>query len=541
MEDVLTSLAEAEALRRQGQSAAATAKLRQAASRWPNDARPYLHLAELLLASGMTADAVIVARRAVRREPDRLEARKTLAAALLADGRPATACEALAAAVALAPHDAELRSRLGEARLADGRPVDALAAMLRAHRLDPDNPDIALAAARMMIPLHRRSEAIALLHRFIARGKASPAVQAEIARLSRDGQPEGLARLRALEREDPPSLRVALREAEARVARGTDPPDERIAACFALSRHWFEQDEPEAAFACLHRGHRLLRLFEPFDRRRHALLGAAMVRHFPAARFAPGALAPNRDPAPVFIVGMPRSGTTLAEQILAAHAQVFGAGERTALGELATRLGGRRRDPDWPEHIATLPPDALARPAGAYLAELHALAPESRLIVDKMPGNFQWLGLAARLLPGAKIIHCVRDPRDIGLSIYSRRFDAPHPYAHDLADLGWYIAWQQRLMAHWREVLPNPILTLRLHDWIHDFDRTLSRVLGFLDLPPDPACARFYELEREVRTASREQVRQPVNDEGMGRWRRYERQLLPLIEALRAEGALPGG
>jgi hypothetical protein len=151
-----------------------------------------------------------------------------------------------------------------------------------------------------------------------------------------------------------------------------------------------------------------------------------------------------------------------------------------------------------------------------------------------MPGNFNYLGLAALMLPGARIIYCARDPRDIGLSVFTFRFFGYHPYAHDLADLGWYIAEHQRLMAHWRAALPNPLLTVQLKDWVEDFTGTLRRALEFLDLPYDPACERFYERESRVLTVSRNQVRQPVNARGLGRWRAYERHLQPLIAELAA-------
>jgi hypothetical protein len=144
------------------------------------------------------------------------------------------------------------------------------------------------------------------------------------------------------------------------------------------------------------------------------------------------------------------------------------------------------------------------------------------------------------MLPGARIIHCVRDPRDIGLSIWTFRFHGEHPYAHNLADLGWTIAQRWRLMAHWRAVLPNRILTVALHDWVRDFDGTLARVLAHLDLPADPACVRFYESDRKVRTVSRAQVRQPVHAQGLGRWRAYAKELAPLIAELeRAELLTP--
>ena len=132
----------------------------------------------------------------------------------------------------------------------------------------------------------------------------------------------------------------------------------------------------------------------------------------------------------------------------------------------------------------------------------------------------------------------MRDPRDIGLSIFTFRFHGSHGYAHDLADLGWYIGEHERLMAHWKAALPNPILEVKLSDWVEDFDGTLARVLTHLDLPPDEHCARFHEQDSRVRTVSRAQVRKPVNARGLGRWRAYAPALAPLIAELGAAGAL---
>lgn len=157
-----------------------------------------------------------------------------------------------------------------------------------------------------------------------------------------------------------------------------------------------------------------------------------------------------------------------------------------------------------------------------------------------MPGNFLYLGLVGLMLPGARIIHCARDPRDIGLSIFTFRFHGARGYAHDLADLGWYIGQHDRLMAHWKTALPNPILTVRLSDWISDFDATLECVLAHLELPPDENCARFYEFESRVRTVSRAQVREPINARGLGRWTTYAPQLVSLIAELDLAGSLDG-
>jgi hypothetical protein len=153
-----------------------------------------------------------------------------------------------------------------------------------------------------------------------------------------------------------------------------------------------------------------------------------------------------------------------------------------------------------------------------------------------MPGNYLSLGWVGLMLPGAKVIYCTRDPRDIGLSIFTFRFHGSHGYAHDLSDLGWTIAQSMRLMDHWKRTLPNSVLTVDLADWVEDFNGTLSRVLNHLDLPYESACERFYETDARVRTVSRTQVRQPVNANGLGRWRNYANELIPLIAALKKAG-----
>ena len=237
---------------------------------------------------------------------------------------------------------------------------------------------------------------------------------------------------------------------------------------------------------------------------------------------------------------MPRSGTTLCEQILAAHRDVHGAGERSALPQAFAALGGGD-DAGAVARIAALDADALDAAAAQYLAELHALAPDKARIVDKLPGNFIYLGLVGLMLPGAKIIYCARDPRDIGLSIFTFRFHGAHAYAHDLADLGWNIGEHDRLMAHWRAALPNPILTVKLSDWVEDFDGTLrARARLTSTCRHDPNCARFYEGDSRVRTVSYAQVRQPVNARGLGRWKAYAAELAPLITELERAGSLEG-
>ena len=212
---------------------------------------------------------------------------------------------------------------------------------------------------------------------------------------------------------------------------------------------------------------------------------------------------------------------------------MHGAGERMAMREALVRLTGTVAADAAASHAAALDAPTLTAASRDYLAELHALAPGAARVVDKMPDNVLHLGLVATLLPGARIICCTRDPRDVGASIFGHRFIGHHPYAHDLADLGWYMANHASLLAHWRASLPpSTLLPLDHGDWLADFDATLRRVLDFLGLPYDPACERFHERDRRISSASRAQVRRPINAAGVGRWRAYAEQLEPMLREL---------
>jgi tetratricopeptide (TPR) repeat protein len=574
--------------------AEAAAQFRACAPLLAIDPAPYLNLSAALLGLDDAHGALDAARRARRRAPKLPQASYMVGMAYLAADRLDDALQAFAEALRYGPDLADAWVNIGVIRYRRDDIEGAKAAMRRALAIAPDhngaianlgaflrltgqveaseklfedvlarNPDAAEARVNQAVALlseERPAEALALLDAkpvpddpalarhwqmqrslaLLQTGRISEAREA-IAAIG-DVPPE-LAPLMLWRRVllsvadgDREAARAfALEMEKALAATNKLVPEHRIMAHFDLGRFWSQQRDAEHTFANWIAGHRQLGRFQPFSRDAHRAFVDASIAQLDRARFAEGPRAQNRDEAPIFIVGMPRSGTTLAEQIIAAHPQAFGAGERGALYQTFNRLGGD--NPQTVSRLAATDAAELDRAATTYLAELHALAPDKARIVDKMPGNFNYLGLVGLMLPGARIIHCVRDPRDIGLSIFTFRFYGYHPYAHDLGDLGWYIAEHARLMAHWRQVLPNPILTLALKDWVEDFDGTLRRVLDFIDLPYDETCERFYESDARVRTVSRAQVRQPVNARGLGRWRGYAAQLQPLIAALEEGGA----
>jgi Tfp pilus assembly protein PilF len=566
-------------------------------------AETHIRAAAALLGQGNARAAVVSASAACRADPARPEAHYAYGQAWTAAGEHAKAERAFAEAVRLAPRWADAWVNYGVARYRQGAIEDAKTAMRQALHAAPDHAAAAAnlgalmrisgqsegaevllraaiarepenAGARLnlaadLLQEERAGDALALLDAGV-RPSDPPAarhwsLQRSLALLQLGRDAEARAELDAFERIGPIPREIvplwrwrrvlvalaqgatgeardeALRTEAALADIGPDAlPEHAIMGRFDLAKFWSGQNQHSRAFAQWVEGHRLLGRMQPFSRAEHRAFVDASLAELNAERFARGPRAANADPAPVFIVGMPRSGTTLAEQILAAHTDVHGAGERLALGQWFAKLGSGRADAAALARIAALPREALDAAAEAYLAELHGLAPDKARVIDKMPGNFNYLGLAGLLLPDAKIIHCVRDPRDIGLSIFTFRFHGAHGYAHDLQNLGWYIGEHDRLMRHWKAALPNPILTLRLSDWVEDFDATLARVLAHCDLPPDPNCARFYEADSRVRTVSRAQVRQPVNARGLGRWKSYEKELAPLIAELERAGSLEG-
>lgn len=238
---------------------------------------------------------------------------------------------------------------------------------------------------------------------------------------------------------------------------------------------------------------------------------------------------------PIFILGMPRSGTTLTEQIISSHSTVFGAGE---LSDMVRIVNGvtRHSRPDWkfPDTFQGVTPEILHHLGELYVKEASLLVQGADLrFTDKMPLNFKYLGLIKMIMPNAKIIHCQRNPADVCLSIYQRSFTVTHSYSYDLGELGHYYRGYRRLMDHWRAVLPEgAFLDVRYEDTVADQEGQTRRILDFCDLEWEDACLDFHKTERIVSTASLEQVRKPMYQSSVARWKRYEKHLTPLFDAL---------
>jgi len=234
---------------------------------------------------------------------------------------------------------------------------------------------------------------------------------------------------------------------------------------------------------------------------------------------------------PIFIVGVPRSGTTLAEQILGAHPRVHAGGEMSVIPRLLTELAGAGSTKTG---VRSMPFDqqGVDRMALELDQRYRAIDPRAERVTDKLPDNVMHLGLIAMLLPAARVVVCTRDPLDTCLSCFFQHFRAGIDFAYDLTHLGRYARAIGRLTRHWQRVLPSPIFELSYERVVGDQEGVTRELVEFLGLEWDERCLRFYEAERMALTASVEQVRQPLNSASVGRWKNYERHLDPLRAAL---------
>ncbi len=239
----------------------------------------------------------------------------------------------------------------------------------------------------------------------------------------------------------------------------------------------------------------------------------------------------------VFIVGMPRSGTSLTEQILASHSDVFAAGEQMTAQNALSRFQKSHGARSYPDQIPDLATDDIDAIAAELKESLTSQSSSESLIVDTTPANFIHLGFIAILFPGARFIHCTRDALDTCVSIYQHPLSGEHAYSHKLENLADYYNEYRGLMRHWQDVLGDTLFELSYEALASDFEPTVRRLLEFCGLPFEAACLTYYETRRAVRTPSASQVRQPIYTSSIGRWRRYEKQLQPLKDRLLDPGS----
>ena len=457
-------------------------------------------------------------RRAILLNPDSAEAHCNLGSVLIDLGKPDQAEAVLRRAVALHPDFAIALHNLGTALIKLDRSDEAVVVIRRAVALHPDLAGAHHNLGVALMELGRLTEAREAAERAVALAPLQLSYLRQLGEIRR--YVAGDHHFTALE---------ALANNEAALS-----VDDQITLHFALAKAHADIGRPEEEFQRLLAGNALKR--SQIDYNEIAVLGeidrARQVFTSEFVRASEGGGEPS--PKPIFVVGMPRSGTTLVEQILASHPQVRGAGELTlferAIGDVGSAM---HKTPAYPE-MALQMSGAHFRELGArYLAGIQQLAPAASHVTDKMPTNFLFAGLIHLALPHATIIHTVRDPVDTCISCFSRLFTEVNFQTYDLAELGRYYRHYKALMAHWHRVLPaGRILDVSYEETVADLEGAARRILAHCGLPWDPRCLDFHLTERVVRTASATQVRQPIYTSSVGRWRAYEPLLGPLLAEL---------
>jgi tetratricopeptide (TPR) repeat protein len=310
---------------------------------------------------------------------------------------------------------------------------------------------------------------------------------------------------------------------------------DRTHLCFALGKAFEDAAQYAEAFGYYERGNALKKAesrYRPEATERNARLQASVcTAEFFSTRQGVGCASAE----PIFIVGLPRAGSTLLEQILASHSQVEGTTELPEIARLAQELAGREStdtNPRYPGVLRELAAADLQRSGEKYLADTRVYRAGKPRFIDKMPNNFRHIGLIHLVLPNARIIDARREPLACCFSNFKQLFASGQEFTYSLADIGRYYRSYVELMQHWDAVLPGKILRVQHEEVVADLDGNVRRILEFCSLPFEEACVDFYKTERSVRTASSEQVRQPIFKEGLEQWRSFEPWLGPLKEAL---------
>jgi Tfp pilus assembly protein PilF len=311
--------------------------------------------------------------------------------------------------------------------------------------------------------------------------------------------------------------------------------EQRMYLDFALAKVHEDLNKYDQSFLFLLEANHLKRSSYDYSVSRHEALFNRIQQVFDRDFFDQRSAYGSDDEAPVFIVGMPRSGTTLIEQILSSHPQVYGAGELDDLEQVVLKTTAKLTPQTFPLQVVMLEQEDVDGLATGYLQRLTRFGAGSHYVTDKMPGNFLFIGMIRLLFPRARVIHCVRDPVDTCVSIFKQLFSGRHDYAYDLAELGQYYRLYQGLMIHWHAALPGFVHDVHYEALIDDQEGQTRRLLEFCGLAWDEACLSFHQSERPVQTVSAAQVRRKLYSSSVKKWRYYEHHLQPLLQILAAE------
>lgn len=522
----------------------------------PQRAEFHYNYANMLLNLGRPEEAVQELQRTVEIAPGMIAAWQALGMALqgLKFHMHAAAC--FHRVLSAEPRRADVWQSLGACMQAENLLPEAAEAYRRAQALNPADPYLQLALATIAVDAKRDDEAGRELDNLLKMAPTMPDAHYQHGVwLANRGDFDGArAELEHTLELTPDHYQAALyytyitplkpdaplvRRLDAVARDGHPEPGQAANVHFALGYVLDKDGQYDAAFGHYLEANRLQHSLSRYSTASQIRLHASMQAAFGKEFLARARTFANPTAKPLFIIGMPRSGTSLLEQILSSHPQVFGGGEMTLLSAELRRRIGPVSNAELGAAVAALPDAGLAGVAAQVAAQLESLAPGKRHVTDKMPSNFMYLGLVHALFPNARIIHCRREPLDTCVSCFTTCFRDGHRFTNDLKELGEYYRLYQQAMDFWTDILPpGSIHEVHYEEVVADLETQVRGLLDACGLAWDPACLQFQDNARAVSTASVYQVRQPIYRSAIGRWRRYESHLGPLQEALAAPALL---
>lgn len=417
-------------------------------------------------------------------------------------------------ALELDPQNIDAYARLGDAQGLMGNQTETVKAFDMALNLAPDDRFVRLSYAQWLAYFGRIDDAIAHCRTLVQQYPSFVPAYCKLAQLEKNPVSD----------DDLNAMKSLLQQGKVHVM-------DQISLQFSLSEMLERRRDYAGAAEHMIEANRIKRENISYSPEESEALVADMKAAFPT--IMTGALTDQAELTPIFVVGMPRSGTSLTEQILASHPEVAGAGELSEIGRLVKEFCTRHNLENITQMMAHISSEQLRELGNEYREFVRRYAGESSFVVDKMPANFRYLGLIMRMLPDAKIIHCTRNPLDTCLSIFKKFFGpgALH-YAYDMAELGHYYKLYQSLMAHWHQIMPGQIYDLPYENIVGAQVPETQKLLAFCGLEWADACEKFYDTDRLVRTASMTQVREPIHAKSVGIADKYGAVLQPLRDAL---------
>lgn len=477
-------------------------------------------LAELGTRLGEYEDAELILSKCKQFSPDYLHARFDYAEVLGKRFKYDAALREAEELVVLEPANPQFLMQRANLMLNVGRTEDAADEYAQLHHESPDNPTVSLTYGHALKTLGRIDEAVSAYRQaYAVRGDFGDAYWS-------------LANLKTYRFTEAEMAAMVAEEAGAGIT-----VDDRIHLCFALGKALEDMGDHARSFEYYQRGNQLRQSVVKYRPQAITAEFDRQIEHCNTALFsaAAGAGCPADDP--IFIVGLPRAGSTLLEQILASHSKVEGTTELPDIMAIASRLNGRlgQEEQDrYPANLSELSRDRLAELGQSYIESTRVHRTEGKpRFIDKMPNNFRHIGLIHLILPNARIIDARREPMACGFSVFKQLFAAGQDFSYDLDHIGRYYVDYLRLMEHWDAVLPTGrVLKIQHEDVIEDLEGQVRRILDYCGLPFEQSCLDFHKTERAVRTPSSEQVRRPINRDGTDVWKAYEPWLGPLKQAL---------